>query len=66
MEISGPQTNWTDWLWYYGLGVMEDSPYSPYLTLTDFYLCGPTMQHLAVKQIATDTDVKQADYSHLT
>ena len=62
MEISGPQTNWTDWLWCYDLGVMENSPYSLYLTPTDFYLCGPTMQHLAVMQIATDADVKQGDH----
>jgi len=62
MEISGPQINWTDWLQHYGLEVMEDSPYGPYLTSTDFYLCGPTMQHLAAKQIARDADIKQADY----
>ena len=56
------QINWTDRLWHHGLEVMELSPYSPYLTPTDFYLCGPTMQQLAVKQIATDADVKQDAY----
>jgi len=59
MGISGPQTNWTDWLWHYSLEVMEDSPYSPYLTPTDFYFCGLTMQCVAAKQIVTtDNDVK--------
>jgi hypothetical protein len=66
MEISGPQTNWTDWLWHYDLEIKEDSPYSPYLTPIDFHLCGPTTQRLTIKQIAPDADVTQADYWHLT
>jgi len=45
---------------------MADSPYSPYLTPTDFHLCGAIMQCLGVQQIATDADVKQADHWHLT
>ena len=54
MEISGLHTaDWTyNWFWYYGLVVMDQPPYIPSLTPSDFHLFGLCMKYLAGKRFA--------------
>jgi hypothetical protein len=44
---------------------MDHPPYNSNVTHRDFSLSGPVKKHLAGKQFATDTDMKQAVTSWL-